>query len=260
MAKQKQQKFTLLPAWNIRQIDTSLIISGGADAKFEIDLESDEQSTFASLKNGDSFTKAGLGEHDQRVLEQLLTAEIVAPVLKKSQKLKVFLMGDATDRRLLGSKNVSFVATGEPYDIVLILRTKSTYGSLLRDVNYQSVTKPHLFVDTAFHHTVSVGPLVFPGETACLACLQGRISTRWGDEEVPQVAKATKDYSGFVSELILIELEKICQGDTTLTNKTVAWNMQDRVVKENQLLKVPLCPVCTQNKVDQSGALALPWR
>jgi bacteriocin biosynthesis cyclodehydratase domain-containing protein len=111
----------------------------------------------------------------------------------------------------------------------------------------------------AFHHTLSLGPLVFPGETACIACLQGRVSIRWGDETPPTSPKVANKYINIVTELISAELDRIAQGDTSLTNKTVSWNFQDRTIKTNQLLKVPLCPICSHNRIDRSGALALPW-
>lgn len=253
MVKSKELKYKLLPEWSIVQREKSLIISGGADARYEIELENDELSFFATVKLDSLFTRSKLKECDGRVLEELITAEIVAPVLQKKNKLKVSVLGDGNKLALTSHKDARTA------DLLLIVRVNSTYAEILNGVNYQSISKPHLFVDMAFHHTLSLGPLVFPGETACIACLQGRISTRWGDELPPTSPKINKEYLGVVSELILVELNRISHGDTSLTNKTVFWNFQDRITKANLLLKVPLCPVCTKNKVDARGALALPW-
>lgn len=260
MIKQKEQTFKLLPEWTIRQSEKSLIISGGADAKYEIELESDDTSFFSSVKSTGSFTRSKLSAQDQRVLEELITAEIVIPELQKSKVLKVAILGDDDKIALATIKGISIVTKDQTYDLALIVRTNSSYADLLGKLDYQDIIKPHLFVDMAFHHTVSVGPLVFPGETACIACLQGRISTRWGDETPPPTPRAVNMYDRVSSELLTTELIRIANDDTSLTNKTVSWNFQDRVVKKDQLLKVPLCPVCSQNRIDQRGALALPWR
>jgi hypothetical protein len=68
-----------------------------------------------------------------------------------------------------------------------------------------------------------------------------------------------KEHSGVVSELIKTELNRICNDDTSLTNKTISWNFQDRIIRNDQLLKVPICPICTKNRIDPNGTLALPW-
>lgn len=253
MVASKELTYKLLPEWSITQRDTSLIISGGADARYEIELETSKPSFFSGLKPEVPFTRSELTERDVRVLEELITAEIIVPVLGKGKILRIGSLGDV--KRL----GLAFHKNNKTADFLLIVRGTSTYAELLDQIDYQSITKPHLFVDMAFHHTLSLGPLVFPGETACIACLQGRIATRWGDEKPPMTPQMTSKYAGVVSELIKTELGRIYDGETGLTNKTISWNFQDRTTKISQLLKVPLCPICSQNRIDRSGALALPW-
>lgn len=253
MVKSKELTYKLLPEWSITQQEKSLIISGGADARYEIELENDEPSFFATVKPNAPFTRSKLEERDSRVLEELVTAEIVAPLMQKKNALKVGVIGDANKLTLATQKDT------QTADLLLIVRVNSTYAKLLEKINYRSIAKPHLFVDMAFHHTFSLGPLVFPGETACIACLQGRIGTRWGDDLPPTSPKVSDEYPGVVSELISIELNRISHNNTSLTNKTVSWNFHDRTIKVSQLLKVPLCPICAQNRVDPIGSLILPW-
>lgn len=254
----KEQLFYLLPEWKITQSAQELTVSGGADAKYTIELENSEVSFFSSLSSGKEFARIELSVSDQRILEQLLTAEIIVPILAKSKLLRVFIIGDI---KLNLPSNLAYkvVAANEPHDISLITRSTSTYAELLSAIDYRTVTKPHILIDLAFHHTLSVGPLVFPGETACLYCLEGRINSRWGEEQPQESSLTSRRYLGVATELITTELERIAQGDTSLTNKTVAWNFLSRTIKINQLLKVPICPVCTANKIDHNGALALPW-
>jgi len=259
VAQPKKIAHKLLSAWVIHQEEDSLIISGGADAQFVIKLENSKPSFFSTLKSTTFFNREELNEVDLRVLEELVTAGIVVPILQKNKVMRVAILGDNSKLAPNGDINIKIVEGDQVYDLALIIRTHSTYLDLLKNVDYQSVIKPHLLIDAAFHHTLSIGPLVFPAETACIACLQGRISTRWGDSTPPSKPLVASKYERVIPELIATELARIAKDDTSLTNKTISWNFQDRIVKTNQLLKVPLCPICTQSKIDGSGALALPW-
>lgn len=259
MANSKKQAFELLPEWSIRQSEKSLVISGGADSIYEIELENRAPSFFSSLKTNQPFIRSSLGTSEQRILEQLIVAEVIKPVLNKSKYLRVSLIGNTELLSFVKNQSFSMVLPEEDYDMAIIVRTNTSYADLLDNVQYQSITKPHLFVDMAFHHTLSVGPLVFPGETSCIACLQGRISRRWGDEKPPLKPMTTTKYLKLANEHIATEITRVADGDTSLTNKTCVWNFQDRTIKTHQLLKVPICPICSQNKIDGNGALALPW-
>lgn len=257
MTSPQPLKFKLLPEWQITQKGSVLQISGGADAKYEIELENDRPSFFANLKHK-SFSRNELALDDQPILEQLLTAEIIVPMLKKQRSIRVALLGDTKHFNLSSTDTIKVVKDGE-YEVALVVRSTSTYATLLKDIKYQDIVKPHLFIDTAFHHTVSIGPLVFPGETACIACLQGRVGIRWDDDTPPNMPLVAKQYAALTSELAGMELHKLATGDTSLANKTVSWNLLNRSTRQDQLLKVPICPICIKNKIDQSGALALPW-
>lgn len=253
MTKGEQTNFVLLPEWRLIQDGSTLRISGGSDAQFEVVLGSDEPSFFASLKPSRPFTRSAVSDFEQAVLEELLTAQIVVPSLQKLNKQKIASVGDPHNLTLstqVDSKRAAFL---------VIVRTTSTYAQLLENIAYQDIWQPHIFIDLAFHHTVSIGPLVFPGETACIACLQGRISTRWGDEQPPEGPRASRLHATIASALLELELDKVAHDDTSLTNKTVSWNFQDRTTRQDQLLKVPFCPICSRGKTSSDGKLMLPW-
>jgi bacteriocin biosynthesis cyclodehydratase domain-containing protein len=258
LAKTEEQTFKLSAQWNISQSAKTLVISGGADATFEIELDDEKSSFFSRTKNSQPFTRRTLSAQDQRILEELVTAEIVVPVIEPRKQLKISIINDG-NYVFAGNKIIKIVGPSESPDLAIVVRTSSSYRDFVNLIDYPSISIPHLFVDTAFHHTLSIGPLVFPGETACVACLQGRITKRWGDNKPPIKAKAGKSYGRLIAELVIVELERIAAGDTTLVNKTCVWNFQDRSIKINQLLKVPLCPICTKNSIDHNGAIALPW-
>ncbi len=157
------QAFRLHPAWSIAESDRALLVHGGADARYAIDIEGPDPSFFGDLTPDREFTRDALSAPDQRVLEQLLTASIVVPVLRKATTLRVAVFGDDAPFTLDSRPGYRVVPTGRPHDLAVLVRATATYADLLARVDYGDVATPHLFVDVAFHHTVSIGPLVFPG-------------------------------------------------------------------------------------------------
>jgi len=254
-----QQRYVLSPKWTIARTDNSLLISGGADAKYSVDIETKLPSFFESIKIGQEFNITSLNVYDKRIFEQLLTAEIITPLSNFNPTTNIAILGDAHELSLHSSKQFNFVNENEVCDFYVVIRSNSSYSNLLNDINYKNINKPHLFIDIAFHHTISIGPLVFPGQTACIACLEGRLKSRWGDDTPPSTPAMTIENNQLTTGMLSLELSKIIGGDTSLINKTISWNFQNRTVSTNQLLKVPVCPICNQNKIDLGGALVLPW-
>ncbi|PKQ25224.1 MAG: hypothetical protein CVT64_11010 [Actinobacteria bacterium HGW-Actinobacteria-4] len=254
--------YRLSPAWTVSQSGVALLVSGGADARYQIDLEAPGTSFFADLNRDRTFTLEQLGSEDRRILEQLMTAEVVVPVLAADYVLRAAVVGDVSDLALPAHDLITVVAPDAQPDLLVVVRTTSTYAQLLAALDYRRLATPHLLVDMAFHHTASLGPLVFPGETACIACLEGRIGVRWGDDVPPPRPQASAHAASLVAQLALHEVARIAQGDTSLTNKTVAWDLRERTVTTAQLLKVPLCPVCQRHDSPghpPAGAISLPW-
>lgn len=252
-------EYRLHPAWTISQEGASLTVHGGADARYLIELASAKPSRFASLGRHERVRRRELGREDEQVLEQLVTAEIVVPVLAAGKVLRVAMLGDASGFTLPARTGMRVVASGKPHDLAVIVRATSTYAALLAALDYENLTTPHLLIDLAFHHTISIGPLVFPGETACIACLRGRVESRWDDDAPPPEPRALAEYAGFAGELAATEVAKIAGGETSLANATVSWDLDARTVVRDRLLKVPLCPVCIRTRMDHDGGIALPW-
>ena len=246
-------RFKVSRAWSISQQGAMLRLSGGADALYEVDTESASPSLFAEMGHERSFTRADLSSTAARVLDQLLTAEIVVPVVSISATLRVRKCGDDAPLDLPGS--AVWVTTADEADLLVVVRTGSPLPALLDALDYANVTTPHLLVDAGFHHTVSIGPLVFPGETACLACLHGRITERWGLSEEPPEPLAAHDYGALASALAATEIARFAAGDTSLAHKTVVWNMAERTATAHQLLRVPLCAMCGDARMDKTHAL-----
>jgi bacteriocin biosynthesis cyclodehydratase domain-containing protein len=251
-------KFKLSENWEIKQEVDSLIVNGGADAIYKIDTENKE-SFFGMLKHSQIFDRNKLTGEDIRVFEELVLAEVIVPVIKKEKEFKLKFIGDSKKHAKISDKNIYIVADNN-YDLAIITKSVSNLDELIRSIDYQNIKKPHLLVDNSLNHTISIGPLVFPGDTACIACLQGRVSVRWGDNIPPPKSRILAEYVDLFNEIVMAEIKRIISGDTTLTNKTVSWNIQARKITNNQLLMVPLCPICSSNKIDSKGKFnILSW-
>ncbi|NTV38774.1 MAG: TOMM precursor leader peptide-binding protein [Demequinaceae bacterium] len=246
-------RLKVAPAWSIGQQGAMLRLSGGADALYEVDTESTAPSVFATVGHEGSFTRSDLSSTDARVLDQLLTAEIVVPVVNVSPMLRVHKRGD--DAPLDLPDLAKWVTATEEADLLVVVRTGSPLPNLLEALDYANVTTPHLLIDAGFHHTVSIGPLVFPGETACLACLHGRVTERWGVAEEPPEPLAAHDYGALVAALAAAEIARFAAGDTSLAHKTVVWNMAERTATSHQLLRVALCAMCGDARMDKTRVL-----
>lgn len=126
-------------------------------------------------------------------------------------------------------------------DLVIWIRTTAT---LAETAEAASAGGPvHLFVDVAYHHTVSLGPLVVGGETACLHWLAGRIWSRWGDPQPPAEPLAAGQAS-LIAGLIAVETERIALGISDMANRTVAFDLAQWRVVDETLLRLPQCPKC----------------
>ncbi|MDD9369879.1 MAG: hypothetical protein PV358_07195 [Acidimicrobiales bacterium] len=114
----------------------------------------------------------------------------------------------------------------------------------------------HLGVDLSLHHTVVLGPLVIPGASACLACLDARVARRWSAPTVPP-EPAVRRRLPVVAALLDVQLALVAAGTSPLVNATVAWNLETGTTDRQSLYKLAGCPLCDTGPGD--GRVALPW-
>ncbi len=259
----RTMEYTLAPSWTVKREGSTLRLSGGADARYEVELDTDDTAFDVLVADRGThvrtITRDRLSVADQRVLEQLVTAEVLRPVIQTGPRLLVAFVGDAPIPHIAAGGALAFTDARDGADVVVIYRATSSMRDLLDAIDYRAVSQPHLFVDAAFHHTVSIGPLVFPGETACLECLYGRIAARWDDDAPPPWPRVGEVAADLIAALTSLELTRIASGDTALANKTTAWDVDSRAVVTDRLLKVQKCPVCTRHRPHADGSIPLPW-
>ncbi len=198
------------------------------------------------------------------IFEQLKTAQIVIFDLEQKSTYKIGLrfIGDThlalqTQIKTQLGRNFELVS-GTGCDLLVLIRTNGRLKDIILS-DYGSLKTPHLLLDVAFDHSISIGPLVFPGDTACLSCLVGRLTTYWGDA-IPPLMPTVQKNPALIAGLLVMELHKILSlSERELVNNAVAYDFENYKVKKNSVYKLPQCPVCGISVMDNPGAIKLPW-
>ena len=253
--------------WSLLYEGGLLVVSGGADELYAIDDATPE----AAAELTEAWQSARLDREElspaaRELLDRLVTAGIARPELSEWPPRKVALLhvGDPSpelDGALLAALDASAAleaAELEECDFAVFVRTN---GQLIGP--YEGVPewrrRPHLLLDTAYHHTISLGPLVFAGDTACLGCLGGRIGHLWGDAP-PPARPAVQRHATLVASLLAVELEKIAAGYLGLVNATISWDLRRWEIKRNAVYKLPWCPLCDEPEAAELlGSIDLSW-
>lgn len=235
--------FRLSPAWVLDGCE----VHGGDDARFLISVP----TLAARFAGGAAVDRSDIPDGELEEFEQLRSAGVIAPELTSATG-RVALLGDPFPEELQENAGWELAGLGDA-DLAVVVRHRSTHLEIAHQV--LGLELPHLYVDIAFHHTVSIGPLVIPHETPCISCLYGRLNERWGDREPPSQPGVVTDYGPLAAALICVEVKRCLQGDTSLVGWTVAWDLRQRRVMREKLLTVSACPYCQE--YETPGAIAL---
>lgn len=241
------KQFIIPKTWRISTTSDLLVLSGGADLVYELDIVDNPNTSFKKIKNN-PYRLSDLSEQDKITHEQLVTAGIAVPKLAKKPILKYKVFGDYDIQ--IDIKNTRISKTDD-YDLGIIIRSTQTLAELLQEIDYQSIQKPHILFDVSFYQNISIGPLVFPGDTACLACLQGRLEYRWGDPKPSKTPRVYKNSKLLLCALIEKEIERFINQDYMLIGKTISLDIDTYQNVKHPLYKIEFCPVCTKPTVDR---------
>jgi hypothetical protein len=239
-----KQLFKIDKLWIVAQKGNTLIISGGADKTYELALS--QPTTAFTTINNQEYDPQSLSSEDQIIHEQLVVGGISTPVLSMNKPIKVKIISKTS----IQITTKQFTLSDTNYDFVVLVRTGQTLAKSLQDWDYASLDTPHIFIDAAYYDTISIGPLVFPGETACLACLQGRIEYRWGDDEPPLIPRASTQEK-IIDGIIEQEIQRFIEKDFTKIGKTIAFNLRTYTALEHALYKIEYCPICRKVPIDR---------
>lgn len=250
-------------AWNLFMDDGKLFATRGGDEIYYLDEvapDKAERLLQAYERHADRFippdgleqeiellVRAGaLCEHPVKAPDQALTAGFKW-VGREDRGLTDML------RRLSPVRFVSAEQAG----LILIMRTTGPLSAVMDE--YGRINKPHLLTDMGYGHTVSLGPLVFPGKTACLGCFTGRVTSAWGNVPPPERPGAL-DRKAFVAGLIADTLDVIDRTGThpELVYQTVSFNLDTFKTQTDAVFTLPWCPYCFPDGYHNTGKLE--WR
>ena len=232
------------PAWTLTAAGDALILSGGADQVFTVpDLAASTMSEVISIwRSPESLDAAPPSAAASRVIEELLAAGILRPpAIPGGLEVDLLWSGpsDAGITAALAADPEVILDGGAGAAVVI-----RTGGSLTAAAAVgSSLAVPHLLVDCTYAHTVSLGPAVFPGQSACLDCFAARITHAWGDPE-PPARPAVLANPVFIAGLVLAEARRLHDGSTSLVNRSVAYDLGAHRIVAGVVHRVPGCARC----------------
>ncbi|AHI00523.1 hypothetical protein GCM10010174_63900 [Kutzneria viridogrisea] len=241
--------------WRVRSAPEGAVLSAGADLSYLLpELTAAEAALLADFfepSPGGTTRKIDprrVPDAVRQVLPQLRTLGALRPAdLPTGPRLR-------TGLRWAGVELPEFPSTvDEDPDLVVVVRTTGTWRQVARIAD--ELTVPHLLLDLSYHHRASIGPLVVPGASACLACLAVRVGWRWGDEQPPARPRATEDLT-FPAALVRHAVRRIGEGSLALLERIVSYDLDELTSTAEQVLPSANCPVCPHQPV---GRTRLPW-
>lgn len=248
------------PQWRLDIHDGRLVVSAGADEVYLVDEAP-----------ADALVPLMQAWQDQRCAG-LVDDPVLGAAVRQLRRLGALLPADALHHTAQPRARLRWF--GEPWPeleealrlhgwkleddapLQLCLRTNASWSEMLADYQRQPPQGTHVLLDLAYHHTISLGPLVVPGQTACLACFGHRITHRWGDLPPPS-APANRQRLAGVAALMAdhVSLGSRC------VEASLALDLRHLNITRSPVYLQPGCEVCAHHRSSPTGtgALALPW-
>ena len=239
------------PAWTIEPSPDAVVLSAGADRRVAIDgLGPGGRAAAQRWQAGDAVVADD--DEQRRLIDRLVAVGAVTPTLAPSWTM--LLMGATSVTAELAELVGAGARSGAdheawPGDLVVAVRTGTTWPVVPDG-------QVHLGLDVALHHTIVLGPLVVPGASACLGCLDARMAAFWPAPPVPPEPAAQRSLA-VAAALLRVQANLVASGTSPLVNATVAWDLERGTTDQQALYKLAGCPQCDVG--DANGRVALPW-
>jgi len=241
------------PNWIARREDATLVLSAGGDEEHVVsDLGE------ATLELIDTWLDredigSGTGGEAKQLREYLLLLGAAIPDASTTERRPAWtVVGPGHWASELRRRVDQLHPTARGADLLI-----RDGGSLddLRSAGHE-LSNPYLIVDATYHHTISIGPYVVPGLSACAGCLAGRIERRWGESDIAK-SPGIQRWTGLAADLIACQLELISANRSALLNATISWDVGSGNSTRDDLLRFPNCEACGMKS--STGRVRLPW-
>jgi hypothetical protein len=169
---------------------------------------------------------------------------VFAMAIGRAAQPAIDYLGSMTREQTLITTGSAFEAELD-FDLAVVIRAGGSYKDLLAAT--ESLAKiPHLFIDASFHHTISIGPLVVPGCSACLQCLTTRLTNRWNEAPPPPAPKVAQKPE-LLAALALDEILNWQQGSSLLVGRVRQIDTHTWHTATDTLLRTTPCPRCSES-------------
>lgn len=250
------------PRWRLFEQDGLLLASAGTDEVWLIDdVPGSDAAELAQCWSAHPPFPSDLSPRARLALAQLRSLGAVRPEFDPGPEPTVGMIIVGTPVAGLADS----IAAWRPFvppegaDVVVLVRTSARWDQVVAvaaDLVERNVV--HLFVDLAAQHTISLGPLVVPGHSACAGCLASRVGWRWGDPPLPVEPGATDGSAGaVVAGLVHRQLDLLTAGRFELVDRCVSLDLATLVSTSSPCLRTARCSICADVVTD--GRLTLPW-
>lgn len=258
------EPWRLSPAWRVESLGEHLLAQAGADEVYVIDEApvSEHAQLIRLCESGEAANWAhdpGMGAaiRQLRRLGVLVPAQAAQPFEARARLVWIGSPCEALTAGLTG-QGWQLMAPDGDAPLTMLVRTNASWSELMGHYGSWHGRGPHLLIDLAHHHTLSVGPLVVPGQTACLACLGHRILQRWGDLQPPPQPEMLSRAAG-----VAALLSDVVRLGPELVEQVAALDLRLLRLSRHRVHMQPGCPVCQASRQDPDIELAppfdLPW-
>jgi bacteriocin biosynthesis cyclodehydratase domain-containing protein len=251
------------PAWTITADGGHLVITAGADAVWLVeDVSADTVERLREFWSSTPPAESELPAPAVPLVQHLAGLGALRPQgwNEPVAAVRVIDVGDpsAAFRDALART----VSVNVDAPTAVVVRTNAPLRALADlAAELASTRTPHVLCDLAFRQTLVLGPYVVPGDTSCLACLAGRVGTRWGDPDPPAAPAAAGDAE--LAATLVSRWARAGAGSTraALVEATVSFDLENFSTRRESLWPVPSCPACAiaGRTPDDRGVLDLPW-
>lgn len=267
-------RLTANPNWTLFVEKNLLVLSAGGDETYLIDdiVDPALARRIHEAYLADNLAELAADPACAGVVRQLLQLKAILPAhaLLAPQRVGIAWFGEplpALTERLLSAsaaqENPAWRYTETPSeatDILLLVRTNAGWQETLKAYRDLAPQVPHLFVDLAYHHTLSIGPFVVPGETACLGCFANRVAHRWGDPPLPRRPAANEEIDVAVAVLrrALLAEDASPRAPLAFVERVTSLDLGTLRSQSSRLFQLPDCPTCGPANT-YARPLPLPW-
>ena len=264
----KHVKLSANPHWCLEMHGERLIASAGADEIYVVDeaptpvvqqiLEACGDGLAAELQDD---LQCGAAVRQLRRLGALIPSE--AALATSAKRTSVTWLGEPLPALTIAlqAQGWQIMDSSDDAPLVMLVRTNASWAEALAAYQTSTPKQVHVLIDMAYHHTVCIGPMVVPGQTACIACLGHRLMHRWGDLHPPAEPAGLQRATG-----VAALLADATQLSSRLVERSISLDISQLKLQSSVVFPTPGCPVCEATGAQfmgdaklSAGKLQLPW-